>query len=192
MTFEKETLENALLTLGELLQTRRQRFEVVAIGGGSLLLLGLIRRPTKDLDVVALLDSRKLERAEPLPSPLREAAADVASTLGLAEDWINPGPTSLLDHGLPEGFLARLEIREFGGLVVHIAGRTDQICFKFYATVDQGPNSKHAQDLRKLAPSPEELIAAARWARTHDPSDAFRDSCLAALASFGIEDADVL
>jgi hypothetical protein len=192
MAFDENTLEEALLTLGELLQTRGQRFEVVAIGGGSLLLLGLIRRPTKDLDVVALMRSSKLDRADPLPPALRDAVADVASTLGLAEDWLNPGPASLLDHGLPEGFHERLTFRRYGGLVVHIAGRRDQISFKFYAAVDQGPRSKHAQDLRKLAPSREELIAAAHWVRTHDPSEGFRVLCLEALTGFGIEDAHVL
>src|ERR1700733_14411792 len=123
MSFDASSLEEALLTLGELLDTRKQRFEVIVIGGGSLLLMGLIRRPTKDLDVVALMQSSKLSRAEPLPAPLRDAIADVASTLGLADDWLNPGPTSLLDHGLPEGFEERLTPRTFGGLVVHVASR---------------------------------------------------------------------
>ena len=36
--------------LGELLADRGHAVELVAIGGGSLLLLGLIERPTKDLD----------------------------------------------------------------------------------------------------------------------------------------------
>ena len=30
-------------------------------------------------------------------------------------------------------------------------------------------------DLRELAPTPSELLEAARWTRTHDPSAAFRD-----------------
>ena len=36
--------------VGDLLTDRREPMEVVAIGGGSLLLLGLIKRPTRDLD----------------------------------------------------------------------------------------------------------------------------------------------
>ena len=190
MTFDTDSLEEALATLGEVLATRGQRFEVVAIGGGSLLLLGVIRRPTKDLDVLALLGSSGLARADPLPDALREAAADVASSMGLAEDWLNPGPSSLFDHGLPEGFLDRMTARDFGGLVVHLAGRADQICFKFYAAVDQGPRSKHVQDLQRLNPSPDDLKQAARWARTHDPSHGFRQECVAALRAFGVEDTD--
>ncbi len=60
-----------------------------------------------------------------------------------------------------------------GGLTLHVASRFDQVHFKLYATVDQGPRSKHFNDLEQLAPSPEELDAAARWCREHDPSPGF-------------------
>jgi hypothetical protein len=190
MEFDATLLQDALSTLGSVLESRGHHFEVVAIGGGSLLLLGLIRRPTKDIDIVALIDSRGLMSAEPLPKPLREARADVASSLGLADDWLNPGPTSLLAFGLPDGFAQRMTRRDFGGLVVHLAGRFDQVCFKFYAAVDQGPRSKHSQDLSRLAPTPDELRSAARWARAHDPSDGFRVMARQALAAFGVEESD--
>jgi hypothetical protein len=36
------------------------------------------------------------------------------------------------------------------------------------------------------------MIAAARWARTHDPSDGFRVLCVQALAAFGVEDGDAV
>jgi len=42
-------LEQALDMLGQLLEDRKQHCEVVAIGGGSLLLLGQTARPTRDL-----------------------------------------------------------------------------------------------------------------------------------------------
>ena len=190
MKLDAALLEDALSTLGSVLQSRGHHFEVVAIGGGSLLLLGLIRRPTKDIDIVALIDARGLMSAEPLPQALQEACVDVASTLGLADDWLNPGPTSLLAFGLPDGFAGRMAPRDFGGLVVHLAGRLDQICFKFYAAVDQGPRSKHSQDLSRLTPTPDELRAAAKWARTHDPSDGFRMMSQQALAAFGVEESD--
>lgn len=170
----------------EVLESRRALFEVVAIGGGSLLLLGVIQRPTKDLDILALLEPSGMVTAQPIPEVLRQAAADVAATLGLAPDWLNGGPTQLLEFGLPDGFSSRMSRRDFGGLIVHLAGRRDQICFKFYAAVDQGPRSKHVQDLRKLAPSHEELLDAARWARTHDPSEGFRVICIEALTAFGV------
>jgi hypothetical protein len=187
MELSSTNLEEALSTLGAVLESRHQRFEVVAIGGGSLLLLGFIRRPTKDIDILAMIESGSMIGADPLPQALREACLDVASAMGLADDWMNPGPTSLLDFGLPDGFAQRTTLREFGGLLVHLAGRFDQICFKFYAAVDQGPRSKHMQDLLKLAPSPEELLQAACWARTHDPSDGFLMMTQQALAALGVE-----
>ena len=184
-------LEEALETLGELLETRAQRFEIVVIGGGSLLLMGVIQRPTKDLDVVALVVSGAIARAEPWPEPLREAVADVAVALKLDEQWLNPGPTSLVDCGLPSGFSERLTARPFRNLVVHFASRLDQVFFKFYAMVDQGPRSKHAQDLKKLAPSSAELLEAARWSRQQDSSEGFRSECVQALRFFGVEVTDV-
>lgn len=93
-----------------------------------------------------------------------------------------------MDLGLPVGFSGRLETRRYGGLTLHLASRRDQIAFKLYAAVDQGPGSKHVEDLRALAPTPEELVHAARWARTHDPSEGFRSELRAALRHFGIAD----
>jgi hypothetical protein len=154
------------------------------------MLLGELDRPTRDLDVVASVGVDGYASADPLPGELEQAVADVASALGLESDWLNPGPTSLLQLGLPPGFDRRAEVRRYGGLELHIADRFDQIHFKLYAAVDQGPTSKHFSDLRSLHASRDELLVAARWARTHDPSPAFRDDLLSALADLGIEGAD--
>jgi hypothetical protein len=78
--------------------------------------------------------------------------------------------------------------RRFGGLIVHIAGRFDQICFKLYASVDQGPRSKHAADLKRLNPSSLELEGAAAWCTTHDPSAGFAEQLALALAALGGRD----
>lgn len=183
-------VERALATLGEVLQHRAQRADVVLIGGSALILLGLQVRATKDVDVVALHHRGKLVSAEPLPEPLREAAAAVAHDLGLTPNWLNPGPTSLLQLGLPRGFLGRCIVREFGALQAHVAGRYDQIHFKLYAAVDQGPRSKHRTDLEALAPTRDELIAAGRWCRTHDPSPGFLHGLTQLLAQLGAEVSD--
>ncbi len=192
MPFDAELLEDALATLGEVLDARGHRFEVVAVGGGGLLLLGVIRRPTKDLDLLGVLTPAGLVSAEPLPTELGSASRDVAAALGLAPDWLNAGPTQLLDLGLPHGFLGRVSRRTYGGLIVHLAARFDQIHFKLYAAIDQGPRSKHFQDLVKLDPAPDELVAAARWAMSHDPSDAFREMSRQALHALGVEVPDDL
>lgn len=41
---------------------------------------------------------------------------DVADLFGLAANWLNAGPTDLLDLGLPEGFRDRTTTRDYGGL----------------------------------------------------------------------------
>ena len=126
-----------LAALGEQLAARDARFDLVVIGGSGLLALGLINRPTRDV----------------------------------------------------EGFVDRLERRDYGdALTVHFASRFDQIHFKLYAMVDQGVG-KHEADLRALEPTAEELVAAARWAQTHDPSDGFRTELRAVLSHLGVDDA---
>ena len=107
--------------------------------------------------------------------------------MGLSDDWLNPGPTELLRFGLPLGFAERVQRRQYGSLAVQVASRFDQICFKLYAAVDQGPRSKHAADLRGLEPTPEELLTAARWTRTHDPSDGYRNVLVTTLDWLGAE-----
>lgn len=178
-------LERTLQALGDVLSQRGLAYEVVAAGGSGLLLLGLIQRPTRDLDLIALVEHGRYVAARPLPEALTEAARDVGELFGLPPDWLNSGPTDLLQFGLPEGFRERVTTRRYGRLVVHLASRFDQVCFKLYAGVDQGPRSKHVADLRRLEPTPAELWRAARWARTHDPSEAFRQEMLALLRSFG-------
>ncbi len=125
-----------------------------------------------------------------LPEPLRLAIVDVARAYGLAIDWVNLGPASLLDLGLPQGFTSRVERRDYGGLVAWLAGRFDMVCFKLYAAVDQGPRSRHLQDLVELRPTQNELLEAARWTITHDPSPAFRSLLVGALSDLGVERAD--
>jgi hypothetical protein len=87
-----------------------------------------------------------------------------------------------MDLGVPDGFETRVEIRRYGSLDVHLPGRLDLICFKLYAAVDQGPRSKHFQDLQDMALSQAELATAARWCQSHDPSSGFESEMRAALA----------
>lgn len=190
MEMDRALLDRALRTLGETLQARGLAYELVVIGGSSLLLLGLIRRPTRDLDAVALVEDGQYVSAEPLPAPLVEAVADVGRALALDDDWLNARPTDLLRFGLPQGFEDRVEPRRYGGLVLRIAGRFDQICFKLYAAVDQGTESRHAADLQTLRPTRDELLAGARWSRTHDPSEGYRHELVKVLKAMGVEDAD--
>jgi hypothetical protein len=187
----RDRADELLQALGEQLAVRGEHYELVVIGGSALLALGLVERTTKDVDIVALRSGQDLEGAEPLPEGLRAVGDLVARDFSLPAEWLNPGPTGLLEFGLPDGFVERLQRRDYGdGLVVYLASRYDQIHFKLYAAVDQGPG-KHEQDLRALDPSEAELVAAARWSRTQDPSEGYVSILRRALASFGVEDVDL-
>lgn len=186
MLLNVNTLENALILLGQRLLQSKQYYEVVAIGGGSLVLLGYIDRTTKDLDLIAVMESGQMVSAKPLPQGLLKEIAAVGIALEIGESWVNGGPTSLLDAGLPEGFEQRLMVRKYGGLTIHFAGRFDQICFKLYAAVDQGPTSKHFVDLKRLEPTHNELLQAKKWCLTQDISLEFSHALTQALSVLGV------
>ncbi len=188
---DSNRVDELLSALAEQLAADGEPIELVVIGGSALLALGLIERATRDVDVVALLSDGELVRPDPLPDRLIRARDRVARDFALPSDWLNAAPQSLLDFGLPAGFVDRLERRRYGDfLTVHFASRLDQIHFKLYALVDQG-SGKHEQDLRALRPAPGELLQAAQWARTHDPSEGFRRELTNALAYLGAGDADL-
>jgi hypothetical protein len=151
------------------------------------LLLGLLDRPTVDLDVVAHRTKDSFETSHVLPASLLDAISDVARLHGLPEDWLNSQPADLFRLGMPEGYEQRLTERQFGGLTLQVVGRFDQICFKLQAWVDRYPaGEKHRSDLTLLEPTGEELLRAARWARSHDPSEGFRMGLVAALSRLGV------
>jgi hypothetical protein len=107
------------------------------------------------------------------------------------EDWLNPGPTDLLQWGLPEGFMTRVVPKRYGpALLVNFAGRVDQVHFKLFAMVDQG-GGRHEADLRALAPSRAELVAAARWSLTQDASPGYRMVLADALRYLGVDGVDL-
>lgn len=189
---DEDSVERALEMLGSLLEQRGLEYEIVVVGGSALLLMGIIRRPTKDLDVLAVVRHGEYITAQPLPEELEQAVRDVAGGLGLAPDWLNGGPTALIQSGLPEGFRNRVDTRSYRTLVVHIGSRVDHIFLKLYAAASYWPHEeKHANDLRRLAPSREELLVAARWARSQDVSLPFAGQLANMLTALGVEDAEV-
>jgi len=187
----RDEFEQVVRALGELLTARSVHYELVLVGGGNLILRGLVTRPTtKDLDVLGAWSPTGVKAMKQMPEPLAVAVEDVALAYGLSSDWMNLGPAAILDHGVPSGFLERLERRDYGGLVMWLADRVDMICFKLFAAVDQGMRSRHLQDLRELGPTHDELLVAARWTRTHDPSPAYRVLLLETLEVLGAEVSD--
>lgn len=191
MDITQAVLDEVLTALGEQLGSAATQQALVVAGGSALLALRLVRRATRDVDVLAIAVDDELVLARPLPVSLVKAAGRVARDFGLAQDWLNPGPTDLLRWGLPEGFRSRVVTRRYGrALIVHFAGRLDQVHFKLYAMVDQA-GGRHEADLRALHPTKDEIVMAARWTRTQDPSPGFRMVLIEALEHLGVQDVDL-
>jgi hypothetical protein len=184
---ERQRLEQALELLGGVLAERGANIGVLVVGGSSLLLLGVVERPTADVDVVGYAVPAGYVRADSLPAVLAEAVRDVGQTLGLGAAWFNTGPAGLIDFGLPEGLADRVVVHSYGGLEVHLPAHRDLVCFKLDAAVDQGERSKHYSDLVALDPTNEELLLAARWTRTQDPSPGYLGELLRILALLGLD-----
>jgi hypothetical protein len=188
---DKDAADRLFVALGEQLARAGHRFELVVIGGSGLLALGIIERSTRDVDLVALRSGDDLDSAKPLPAKLEAARDRVARDFSHPTEWLNPGPTDLLKFGLPQGFINRLERRDYGdNLSVYLASRYDQIHFKLYALVDQGPG-KHEADLRALSPTEGELLAAARWSTSHDPSAGYAEMLRKVLTHMGVKNVDL-
>lgn len=187
-----EAADRLLSALGEQLALAGEKYDLIVIGGSALLALDLVSRPTRDIDVVALASERGPIEAVPLPVPLVEACNRVARDFGVPDDWLNSqAGQDMLRLGLPEGFFERLTRRGYGpALTVRWASRFDQIHFKLHAAVDRG-GGRHLADLDLLQPAPNELIAAGRWARTHDPSPGFLALLKEAFAYFKVDDGDL-
>jgi hypothetical protein len=185
---DAQQLDVVLTALGEQLVATEEHAHLVVIGGSGLLAIDAIARSTRDVDILALQRHGELVSADPLPLAIASAAALVARDLGLEAGWLNPGPASLLELGLPEGFADRLIHRDYGpALRVSFASRIDQISFKLYAAADRREPRDFA-DLRQLEPTPAELRTGARWARTHNMPGPFDDALARALADLGVED----
>lgn len=185
---DQQQLDAALAALGEQLGAAGEIAHLVVIGGSGLLAIDAIERSTRDVDILALERHGELVSADPLPPAIAAAAALVSRDLGLEPNWLNAGPTSLLELGLPAGLASRLIARDYGpALRVSFAARIDQIFFKLYAAADRREPRDFA-DLRALEPTADELRDAARWARTHNMPGPFDDAIARALAELGVED----
>ena len=177
---DQKDIETILSALGEQLESSSvEPIELLVCGGSALIFLGLAQRTTKDVDILAYVKKTEAGdisfiKATPLKEEFIAAAKKVARDFNLPENWINTGPTSAVDLGLPDRLMERATTREFGRkLTIHFLGRYDQIHFKLYAAVDQGAGV-HYEDLLTLKPTAEELEQAARWSMTHDVSEGYQ------------------
>ncbi|MEO6332487.1 MAG: hypothetical protein ABIP09_08065 [Gemmatimonadaceae bacterium] len=166
--------------MGQLLAYESQSYAIVVLGGAALNLLGIVERPTSDVDILAFARPEQgrphqlREPPEPMPEPLRRAIREVARDMRLEEDWLNVGPALQWRAGLPPGLAGRVHWRQYNALHVGLVDRYDLIFFKLFAAADSpGPRSVHYRDLVALGPTGGELDAAAEWVQTQDAAPEF-------------------
>ncbi len=163
---------------------------LVVCGGTALAALGLVTRTTKDVDVLGeAIETGKsltIQKTLRFPEWLIMASERVRRDFDLPENWLNLGPASQVETGLPEGFEKRLVKRNYGSfLTIYFISRIDQIHFKLYAAVDR--DDYHVEDLLNLKPTDNEMEKAARWVISQDVSEGFRLSLKDFLERHGYE-----
>lgn len=156
----------------------------MVVGGASLSLLGLVPRATRDVDVIARVDTVssnadpeteiRLIEPDPLPEPLAKAIETVARDFRLPSNWMNTEVALQWRMGLPPSLKEEISWRQYGALGVGLVGRRSMIALKLFAAVDGGPGGVHYQDLSALGPTDAELDEAAEWVVTQDVSPDFK------------------
>jgi len=149
------------------LAARALRFEAVVIGGTALNLLGVVRRTTRDCDVLH----------PAIPADVARAACQFASerrTSGdaLQDDWLNNGPASLVS-ALPVGWQQRLTVVFEGkAILLNSLGRLDLLRSKLFGLCDR---ARDLGDCVALAPTPEEISLIAPWLEEQDGNPDWRE-----------------
>ncbi|HIG27291.1 MAG TPA: hypothetical protein EYQ50_05650 [Verrucomicrobiales bacterium] len=148
---------------------------LVVCGGAALISLHLISRSTNDVDVIGSIKSDKdgqvcLSPEDALTDELLTLVAEIAIDLGIREDWLNPGPSSLIEFGLPQGLEDRLIEKMYGFI-----SRFDQVHLKIFAVMgSESEATKHLNDLLDLEPTAEETQAAVDWLLRRESSADFK------------------
>ncbi len=139
------------------------RFDGVIIGGSALVLMGVVSRLTKDLDVLV----------PALPEVIANAARDFAKQQrqegkDLVDDWLNNGPAQLGDV-LPAGWRERVAPLFKGeALTFSVLGRSDLLKSKLFALADR---SLDIEDCLALKPTAEELAECLPWLEQQDGNE---------------------
>ena len=113
-------------------------------------------------------------KASPFSEDFQLAIERVAREFNLPRDWMNTVIDNQWRFGLPDVLYHDISWRDFGPLAVGMVGRKGLIPLKLFASIDQGPQSKHWQDLIVLQPTEIELAQAVDWVKTQDESDYFK------------------
>jgi Nucleotidyltransferase of unknown function (DUF6036) len=145
-TLSANTIREALRALAEELESKGERGELLLVGGAALALLYDARETTKDVDAYIA----RPERA----ATLREAAARVATRLGLPANWLNDGAKGYL-HGFAPGAV----VFDHPSLTVRAAAPEQLLAMKLCAWRDEVDFADARLLLTKLAGTQDEVWA---------------------------------
>jgi len=152
-------LRPILDSLDAKLQVRGELRELTVCGGGALLILNIIDRQTRDIDVIA----------PELDSVLKEVAAEVGREFGLEPGWLNNGPASL-SRDLESGWETRVQIIYSGQrLKMYTLSNHDLLASKLFAYCDRDEND--LSDILKMCPSVSEIESLRNWVLARDASN---------------------
>ena len=149
------------------LDARALRLDAIVVGGSALVLLGVMDRQTRDVDILH----------PELPAEIARAAREFAAHLraqgtDLGEEWLNNGPMQLTEV-LPSGWRERVRAVFSGNaLTLTTLGRADLLKTKLFALCDRGTD---LGDCVALAPTPEELSEAGPWIAERDAHPGWGD-----------------
>ena len=157
-SLDLNTLGPVLQSLNEKLLQMKEIRELIVCGGGALLVLGIIERQTRDIDVIS-------PEIDPL---LQELAAQIGKEFGLEKGWLNNGPASLV-RDLERGWAERVRpIFHGSALTVKTLSVRDLLATKLYAYCDRDEDD--LSDILRMNPSPAEVESLRAWVLDRDGS----------------------
>ncbi|NBQ33574.1 MAG: hypothetical protein EBU21_16760 [Proteobacteria bacterium] len=134
--------------------------DAVIVGGTALVLLGIISRATKDVDVLYPNLSPDVIGAAREFARQRRATGET-----LVDDWLNNGPHAIIPD-LPPDWMQRVNpVYEGQALTIAVPDRPELLATKLFALCDRGTD---LADCLALDPSAAELATVLPWLVSRD------------------------
>jgi hypothetical protein len=152
-------IHKSLGLLNHYLQKIDEHRSFVICGGASIILRGIEGRGTSDIDIIG----------PAMDDALTKASLQVASDLGLHNDWLNDKPRKFYAEDLPEGWESRVFVGYSAAhLVVQSVSDFDLAVLKFIAECDR---NKDIQDIVDLNLSKQDIARVVAHVLSRDPGD---------------------
>ena len=151
-------IQKALKRLDAELKQAGLRRELTCCGAGALLLLEVIDRSTRDVDVIV-----------PAIDPILQSLSEkVAQEFDLDPNWLNNEPAGLV-RDLEEGWQDRAQtVFQGNALTLKALGRRDFIASKLFAYCDR--DEQDLDDLIGLKATSDEVMDLKPWVLRRDAS----------------------